>query len=252
MKKKTTSRMPRKTTARPRRGLTTKGKGSRVNDVAAVSENFAFSPVTMNTIYTDYSCALFQHERAREVAQAYQEYRIKLVEYKFKPLSDTYAPVNNIKVPYLYYLIDKARANNGLQTLDGFKQAGCKPLRFDDRTLTVKYKPAVLVDTYDANMSGGIPSRKLVSPWLSTNDNNVAVPGSASFSPSQVDHNGIRWIVDGSLDNPTYEIERIVHIEFRKPLWTELQGTVLPTVDIETQMTILPFHPPQPVVEQPV
>lgn len=242
-KKKTAQRMPRKMTARPRRGLTTKGKGSRVNDVAAVSESYGFVNGIMDTVYWDYSCSLFQHERAREVAQAYQEYKIKLIEYKFKPLSDTYTPGAGV-VPYLYYLIDKARSNNGLLTIDGFKQAGCKPIRLDDRTVTIKYKPAVLVDSYDSATAGGLPVRKLVSPWLSTNDYNVQNPSSGSFSPSQVDHNGIRWLVDGTSSEYQYSIERIVHIEFRKPLWTEASGEQLPGVDISTTMTIPTFVPP--------
>ena len=157
--KKSATRRPRGPARRGRKtGLTTKGKGSRVNDIAAVSETFMFSDMNMNTIYADYGCSLFQHERARTVAQAYQEFRIKLVEYRFKPQSDTYIPQpGSTSVPYLYYLVDKLRSNNGLQTVDAFTQAGAKALRFDDKTITIKYKPAVLLDSWDAQAIQAVP-----------------------------------------------------------------------------------------------
>lgn len=212
-------------------GLTTGGKGSRVNDVAAVSETYMFNPTQMDVIYFDYGCNLQQHLRASTVAAGYQEFRIKLIEYKLKPLSDTYAPGSGV-VPYLYYLVDKLRANNNLLTLDGFKKAGAKPIRFDDKTITIKYKPSVLLDAYDAAApAGGVPRQYRISPWLATNDNNNN-PG--VFVPSAIDHNGLRWIIDGTSAEFTYTIERVVHIEFRKPMWTELAGETVSAVSVET------------------
>jgi len=220
--------------ARKTGGLTTKGKGSRVNDVAAVSETFVFNNMGMNTIYADYGCSLFQHERARAVAQGYQEFRIKLVEYRFKPLSDTYNPTENTQIPYLYYLVDKARANNGLATIDAFANAGAKAIRFDDKTVTVKYKPAVLIDTWDANLTSSVPRDYRVSPWLATNDNNVTF---GVFNPSQVDHLGLRWVVQSAPGSAyTFACERVCHIEFRKPMWIEQpgEGEVLNVVLVDT------------------
>lgn len=235
---------------RPRRqGLTTKGKGSRVNDVASLSETFQFIDGKMDVVYYDYTCSLQQHLRASTVAAGYQEYRIKLVEYKFKPLSDTYAPQaggGGIVIPYLYYLTDKVRANNNLLTLDGFKKAGAKPIRFDDKTITVKYKPAVLIDGYDmASPTGGVPRQYRISPWLTTNDNNTN-PG--VFIPSAVDHNGIRWFVDGTSADLTYSIERTIHLEFRKPMWNELGGVSVPSTSVE--LLIPSKVVTEPVVEQ--
>lgn len=219
---------------RPRRqGLHTKGKGSRVNDIASVSETFMFDDMGMNIIYADYGCSLFQHERARTVAQAYQEFRIKLVEYRFKPLSDTYVPaIGNAPMPYLYYLVDKLRSNNGLQTVDAFTQAGAKAIRFDDKTITVKYKPAVLLDSWDAQSLQAVPRQYRVSPWLTTNDFNTV---GAGFNPSSVDHNGLRWVITGDAQF-TYKCERVVHIEFRKPLWIESPATenLIQVVQVDT------------------
>lgn len=225
-------------TQKPRRmrkgGLTTKGKGNRVNDIAAVSETFSFESMGMNTVYADYGCSLFQHERARAVAQGYQEFRIKLVEYRFKPLSDTYNPTENTQIPYLFYLVDKARSNNNLLTIDGFANAGAKAIRFDDKTIVVKYKPAVLLDSWDSQSLASIPRQFKVSPWLTTNDNNTN-PG--VFLPSSVDHLGIRWVVQSTPGSTyTYQCERVVHIEFRKPMWIELpgEGQVLNVVLVDT------------------
>lgn len=221
-----------------KRGLTTKGKGSQVNDVAAVSEFYRFNDGNMETVYWDYTCSLQQHVRASAVAQGYQEYRIKLITYKLKPLSDTYtAAAGSARLPYLYYIIDKVRANNNLLTLDGFEKAGAKPIRFDDKTITIKYKPSVLVDNYDAATGGGVPRQYRISPWLSTNDQNTN-PG--LFVPSGVDHNGVRWIIDGQSADFTYSIERQVDIEFRKPMWNELPGEteVLKASSVEVLMPV--------------
>lgn len=226
---------------RPRRGLTTKGKGNRVNDVAAVSETFMFSDMAIGTIYADYGCSLFQHERARTIAQGYQEFRIKLVEYRFKPQSDTYAPaVGNAPVPYLYYLVDKLRSNNGLQTIDAFTQAGAKAIRFDDKSITVKYKPAVLLDSWDAQSVQAVPRQYRVSPWLTTNDFNTV---GAGFNPSSVDHNGIRWVIAGDASF-TYKCERVVHIEFRKPMWIESPGAGETVTVVEVDTLISAKLPP--------
>lgn len=232
-----------------RGGLSTKGKGRRVNDIAAVSETFAFNPTTVSgTIFADYSCSLFQHERARAVAQGYQEFRIKLVEYKFKPLADTFAAGSGSTVPYFYYLIDRARSNNGLVDAASFKAAGAKPIRMDDKTITVKYRPSVLYDTYDAGTLTSLPRNYKLSPWLATNDNSTIGLG---FVPSQVDHNGIRWYVEMLTGEVQYLVERVVHIEFRKPLWV-LPPTVsaLPVVQAESIMTVREWVPKAPVTEE--
>jgi len=249
---KTSKKANRAKKAAPRRkGLTTKGKGSRVNDIAAVSETFRFEPVALNVIYADYGCSLFQHERARQVAQGYMEFRIKLIEYRFKPLSDTYNPTEGTKVPYLYYLVDRLRSNNGLQTLDAFTQAGAKAVRFDDKTLTVKYKPYVLMDSWDSQALTAVPRTYRVSPWLTTNDYNTV---GAGFSPSSVDHLGLRWIVDGGTSDYTYQVERVVHIEFRKPMWIESpgEGSQISVVSVDTliapKLSPIPNVPEVPLV----
>lgn len=225
-----------------KKGLTTKGKGSDVNDVAGVSETFDFNNGQMETIYADYGCALSQHKRASTVASAYQEYRIKMVEYRFKPLSDTYIPGQG-DIPYLYYLVDKLRSNNNLYTIDGFRNAGAKPIRFDDKTITVKFKPAVLLDNWDAqSLTLGVPRGKAVSPWLSTNDDNTTA---GLFVPSSIDHLGIKWVVDGTSSDFQYAIERTIHVEFRKPMWNvTLDAPQLAVVDINTQVTSVVPKPP--------
>lgn len=228
---KTGKRAQKRAPRRQRRGgLRTKGKGNHVNDVAAVSETFSFNPGGMDTIYWDYTCALAQHARASAVAQGYQEFRIKLIEYKFKPASDTYQAGGTQTVPYLYYLIDKLGANSSIYGVDGFRAAGAKPIRFDDKTVNIKYKPAVLTDTFDQASPSGVPRQYRISPWLSTTDKNVNL---GVFVPSSVDHLGLRWVIDGTSADYAYGIERTVHIEFRKPMWNQLPGEALVGKSVE-------------------
>ena len=59
-------RAPRRPLRR-RGGLRTKGKGNRVNDVAAVSETFMFSDMAIGTIYADYGCSLFSWHNVKAV-----------------------------------------------------------------------------------------------------------------------------------------------------------------------------------------
>lgn len=231
-----------------RGGLSTKGKGRRVNDIAAVSETFPFNVTSSGTIFADYTCSLFQHERARTVAQGYQEFRIKLVEYKFKPLADTFLAGGATTVPYLYYMIDRARSNNGLVDAASFKAAGAKPIRMDDKTITVKFRPSVLYDTYDANTLSSLPRSYKLSPWLATNDNSTIGVG---FVPSSIDHNGLRWLVELQSGTIQYLVERIVHIEFRKPLWVNPPTeSALPVVQVESIMDVREWVPKAPVTEE--
>lgn len=244
----------KKQTKRPvRKGLTTKGKGRQVNDVAGVSETFPFNTTQSGTIYVDYTTSLFQHDRARVVASGYQEFRIKLVEYRFKAYNDTFLAGGATTLPYLYYIIDRNRANNGMNTIDAFKAAGAKPIRLDDKTIVVKFRPAVLYDNYDANTLTSIPRSYKLSPWLTTNDNSTN-PASF-FQPSEVDHTGIRWVVECNTGTIQYQVERIVHIEFRKPMWIEAPPaeSQLQVVDVY-EMSTKPKTdtPPEPPVEPPV
>ena len=226
---------------RRRGGLSTKARGNKVTNVASVSEQYSFGAPTgqtwaPNVIYADYTNSLSQHVRAQIVAQGYQEFRIKLVEYRFKPLFDTFTSVAGNQVPYLYTLVDKLRANNGVNTLDAFKAAGAIPRRMDDKVIIFKFKPAVLYDTFDAAVGASLPRSYRVSPWLSTNDNSTITN---MFKPSEIDHTGLRWMLQSN-SGVTYLVERTTHFEFRKPQWAADPTQSLPVINLDKGVSIVP------------
>jgi len=176
-----------------------------------------------NQIYNMRDIALGQFARAVQVAKAYQHYRIKKVTMEFKPSYDTFAPQNfpagaNLQVPYLFYIIDKSGSVPTNVDTPALRQMGAKPIRFDDKTIKVSWRPSVLTETFgQANAA----SQYKISPWLSTNANALN-PG--LFVPSDIDHLGIFWKVDRNGNLPagfeeyTYDVQITVEFEFKKPL----------------------------------
>ena len=61
----------------------------------------------MNNIYTAYNISLSTSTRAIKVAEAYQEYRITKLVFKFKPTQDIYMGATTGSIPYLHALIDR-------------------------------------------------------------------------------------------------------------------------------------------------
>lgn len=193
------------------------------------------NPTIANQTYNLRGIALSQFARAVQVAKAYQHYRIKKVTMEFKPAYDTFAPQNlpagqNLQVPYFSHIIDKSGSvptNIGVAEM---RQMGAKPIRFDDKTIKVAWRPSVLTQTYG---QANTQSQYKISPWLSTNANALN-PG--VFQPSDIDHLGLFWRVDrnGALpagyEEYTYDVQITVEFEFKKPLIeasTSEQGVTL-------------------------
>jgi len=168
--------------------------------------------------------ALANFPRAASIANGYQHYRIKKVTLEFKPSLDTFisgvpAIGNSYQIPYLLYLIDKSGSVPTTVGSNDLKQMGAKPLRFDDKTLKVSWRPSVLTETFGQANS---QSQYRISPWLSTNANALNPGG---FVPSGIDHLGIFFKVDrsgGALPDgvPEYVYEVVItcEFEFKKPL----------------------------------
>jgi len=182
-------------------------------------------PTVANTMYSMRDISLDQFARASLVARAYQHYRIKKVTLEFKPAYDTFAPQNlpagqNLQVPYLFYLIDKSGSVPTNVTTPDLRQMGSKPVRFDDKTIKVSWRPSVLTETFGQANS---QSQYKISPWLSTNANALN-PG--LFVASSVDHLGIFWKVDRNgvlpvgFEEYTYDVQITCEFEFKKPLIT--------------------------------
>lgn len=198
---------------------------------ASCSETTLYSNTFVSgQMYQSYNLNLSQHPRASAIAKNYQYYRIKSVRYTFKPLMDTFV-AGGVTVPYLYYMIDKAGNANQVSTTAELRAMGAKPIRFDDKTINVRFSPAVLryvADNLPAPSSSKIAEYK-VSPWLATNDNNDI---SAPWGPSQVDHLGLIFFVEVTMGQVGISFERTVEFEFKKALVvTAVAG--LPPIQID-------------------
>ena len=219
-----------------------KAKGRRfkrarnVPEYASCSVNQWINVVTnANVTYNLRNIALGQFPRAASIAQNYQHYRIKKVTLEFLPSLDTFAPIAGaatpIQVPYLTYLIDKSGSVPANADGPQLRQMGAKPVRFDDKKITVSWRPSVLTETFgQANAA----SQYRISPWLSTNANALN-PG--VFAPSDIDHLGIFWKVDRNGILPagfpeySYEVRITAEFQFKKPL-TVIPDGALPSVSV--------------------
>lgn len=170
-------------------------------------------------MYANRAFQLADFPRATAIAANYASFRIAKITMRYKPLADTYIPaVGGAAVPYFHYQLDKSGAMPSNTTLENLKQMGAKPRRFDDKTITVSWKPAVLTaDLTLAGIGATAGSQYKLSPVLSTNAN--AGNPAAAWSPSVVDHLGIFWYVaQANGVGNQYEVECEVQFYFMRPL----------------------------------
>lgn len=201
-----------------------------VAEWASCTESVALSNITglaynMNQMYGLNGTQLGQFiSRAVPIAQAYQHYRIKRILLEYKPQVDTFFPDvgatgTGFLVPNMFYMINKSGSIPANPNVDNLRAMGAKPIRFDERTIKVAWRPSVLQE--NAGVLGDVGSGYKISPWLSTNANANA-PG--LWQPSSVNHLGIYWIVSRPGTLPagvaelTYDIQITVEFQFKKPL----------------------------------
>lgn len=224
MKTKVARRGLRKRYGRKKRMIRRRGfrPARNVPELASCSVNQWINVVTTaNVVYNLRNISLQQFARAASIAQNYQHYRIKKVTLEYLPSQDTFAPIvgaGQVQVPYLTYLIDKSGSIPAAVDGPTLRQMGAKPVRFDDKKISVSWRPSVLTETFgQANAA----SQYRISPWLSTNANALA-PG--VFIPSDIDHLGIFWKVDRNGVLPAgmaeyqYEVRITAEFQFKKPL----------------------------------
>lgn len=198
-------------------------------EFAQASQTIQLNDQTANSVYTMDEIRLSSFDRMVNIARNYQFFRMTKVTVKFKPFADTFIPgtggtVLGQSVPYFYHLVNKGNVLN-TASFNALRDAGAKPRRFDDKTVSVSWKPAVLVGTQD--WTQGVPSTntynpatKRISPWLATN--NSAGYRTASWIASSIDHCGILYGVEqdqtGSTGQLSYGIEICCDFEFKGPL----------------------------------
>lgn len=205
---------------------------NRVNDRAGVSESIVFQartalpvppvsnflgtdptvPTSLTYFNSDISLASFT--RAQVVAQGYQRFRIKYFELSFKPDADTFAPGAASGKPYLYYMIDKSNSLGVALQTGQMKSLGAKAIALDEKTITIRWKPAVTLSTEISTATGTTSAQMYkVSPILNCDED----PNGGAFQPSQVVHNGIRFFVENAGTAINYRATLTAHIEFMKP-----------------------------------
>lgn len=158
------------------------------------------------------------------IAQQYALYRIAKVVCRFKPAFDTYIPnattpgSGPMDVPYLYWIMDRygdLLAPAGSADPNYFINQGAKAIRFDDKTITVAFKPNIILDANNRQIK--------MTPWLSTD----GAGGTATWSPSVSAHHGIQYAVigqaSGSGTGPCGTVETTVYYQFKNPIY-ELPG----------------------------
>lgn len=225
--KKPTSRKPRRKAAgrrrfvKPARSGPNTAKVVEFFDLGVFEANVAHDFVVNGIIPLNGGVAT----RAAVVAPAYGLYRIAQVEYKIKPKFDTYiagqVPVGDqpVEVPVMYWKMNRyGDAPVGFNSTD-LQSLGSKPIRLDDKTLTIKYKPNILLANAGAPavaQAGGSGQVKM-TPWLSTDtqaDNNA-------FALSTTEHYGHMMFIEcaaaGDGTPVICEVVARVIYEFKNP-----------------------------------
>jgi len=182
-------------------------------------------PLQANQAYF-FETSLSSFPRALDIADNFQEYRIKSLEFKYIPTYDTFAYTGSVSVgqtlPYLYVkqLTVPPPATFDLSFL---KVMGAKPRRLDDKNITLKYAPRINQLSAAANLNnGGV--RGLVSPWISTH-----IPSATTMDDTL--HYGHATFIDTYLTSAQMpeicQLELVVVFEFRKP-WDKTASTPPP------------------------
>lgn len=212
---------------------------TNVPEWASLSETTDIGSLIVGTTYNINDTQLAQFARATQVAQGYQFFRIKRLTFKVQPLIDTFiatAP-GATQVPYLLWAINKAGyAYPGLLD-EWFYDNGSKPIRFDDKTVTISYAPGCILDVAEASVPGvgNQANMSKTSPWLNTNTNAFV----ANWAPSQVSHTGhvMKVTSPGSTQTMNYRMTMTAEFQFKKPL-ARIQPSTEPSVNIRDLITV--------------
>lgn len=209
-----------------------KRKGFRrarsVPDIAKLSESTVLTTYncSVNAMYQKRDFTISVNPRASAVANAYQHYRIKKITLIVRPQVDTFTGGVGYTAPNFYYMIDKSGSLPTNITLSALKSMGAKPIRLDEKTIKISWRPSVLQEVVD--VGGAVGSRPVsyrISPWLSTNENALN-PG--VFVCSSTDHLGIFWYAEtpAGVSTLQYNVEAVLDVEYKKPMNSSLTGDI--------------------------
>lgn len=213
-----------KRTVKPARYLGNSGKCVEFYDLgpfeANVAHDFTIAGIVPNSPSTP-----GVPSRASVMAPAFGLYRIAQVMYKITPRADTYTPDLNpigdaaVEVPKVFWKLNRYGDSPVGFTAQELMSLGSKPIRLDDKTVTIKYKPNILLANAGAGaaaLAGGSGQIKM-TPWLSTDeeadDNNFAL--------SKTNHYGHMMFIEcaaaGDGTPVVCEVQARVVYEFKNP-----------------------------------
>jgi len=159
--------------------------------------------------------------RASSFATNFAFYRIAKITYVHRPYFDTFSPGlvaatpsgNPLTVPQLYWQMN--RQGDAPASFDGdyLRSLGSKPIRFDDKNITVSYKPNMLMVAQDN--AGNNASQVKMTPWLSTDE----APATGTFTLSTAEHYGHLLYIDAAASAPGQVgvMDVQIHYEFKGP-----------------------------------
>jgi len=211
---KTKARRRRATRPRKARGLVTTDPNR-----AACVEILPDMVINHNTPYI-FSKAGITGSRASALAAQFGFYRIAKITYVHRPYFDTFSgdatgvdPGNPITVPQLYYQMNRYGDAPAVWDGDYIRSLGSKPIRFDDKNVTISYKPNMLMVGEDN--AGNDASQVKMTPWISTDE----TPGDGAFTLSTAEHFGHLLYIDAAASAPGQVgvLDVQVHYEFKTP-----------------------------------
>lgn len=157
-------------------------------------------------------------DRATDIADNFQEYRITKLDFKYTPLFDTYIDASGnvgITLPTLYHKrhVYPSPPSFGLPYLVSL---GAKPIRIDDKIVKYSYVPNVLLTGNGFGTAGALLQKPQFKPWLSTHQtigSNIVMDA----TPHQGHALFIFQKTTAGVNSPICSYEVTAHFEFRKP-----------------------------------
>lgn len=240
MARKITKRIMRKRRGGKRMGKRSSNAVTGGPNTCKITETYNLGNVLLNTPEEYFFEGIPANSRAAAVAPNFGLYRVAKVTFTYKPYFDTYLPsvaqaggpaVGNqpVSLPTLYWKMNRYGDAPIAFDANFLRQQGAKPIRLDDKIVTLGYKPSILLadaGAVAAGLNGGSGQVKM-TPWLSTDNQ----PGNNAFALSTTVHYGHLLFVEGNVANVGQpmpgicEVEAQVVWEFKNPRATAgLQG----------------------------
>lgn len=225
------SRRPRRVARRrvARRRLISKRKPS--TEYASLKETIT-DTVTANTInyYNGFALGDAALVRAPRVAANYQYFKLTMIEMKILTAFDTYPGGGAVRMPQVYWMINKGESIPGGLGFNQLLQLGAKPHVLNERNNSFRFKPAVNIAAQEGGPAVVNGSMIRVSPWLETNSN-----AGAAWAPSNTFHGGV---ILGVLpmapgDATQYQVQITYHFKFKKPLVLVYEGQTIEGIVVD-------------------